>query len=233
MQERDYRKRGIHMHEFNEFDEFYESLRPILAASVAEVLSDLGTVSRDDLVYEMVVTLNLVELYAAGAEDDKKYAPFILMSLKRLHALIELVFNLASINVRQLWIHILDAEQSMVCSKPAGTMAELLQAHQMLNKVYQCGIEEFTNIHAIRFMLKSFQQRLARTHKLTPEREYELHAILYAVWAADGRGEIDLDRETLSGYIAPLAKALGKRMSEAKLSELVAKLKGALSRNVN
>jgi hypothetical protein len=111
--------------------------------------------------------------------------------------------------------------------------AELRQAQQMLNKEYQCGLDDFDNIHALRFMLKSFQRRLALRHEMTDVREYELHAILYAVWTADGQGEIDLDRETLSGYVTPLAEALDMRTSTSELSELVAKLTRALSRNIN
>jgi len=221
------------MSEFDVFEKIYAEMRPILAVTVAEVTADLGTLSRDDLVYEILVTLNLVELYAAGAEDDKWYAPFILISLKRLHALVELVFNLGSINVRQLWIHILNSEEHMVFPKPRVVLAELRQAQQMLNKVYPCGIEEFDNIDALRFMLKTFQQRLSLRRKLTTQREYELHAIMYALWAADGRGEIDLDRETLSGYVAPIAEVLKKCTSVTKLSEDVARLKGVLSRNIN
>jgi hypothetical protein len=95
------------MYEFDQFDEFYQSMRPIVAVTVADVIADLGSVSRDDLVFEMLVTLILVELNAGGTEGGKEYAPFILMSLKRLHALTELVFNLESLSVRQLWLHIL------------------------------------------------------------------------------------------------------------------------------
>jgi hypothetical protein len=231
----------------DELDEFYESLRPAIASSVTEVSRDLRTPTREDVLFEILIASYLVAQYGECEEDDADYRPIIFRVLKRALALVELVFNLSSVNVRLMWIDILNSTRCVANFRglkdferfrsvnARKALLDLRQAKRMFYKVSQFGQEEFDTINGLRTILSTFRRRLALRKRVTAARLFELHAIVFALSAAHDRGEINIEEDPLLAHVQPLVAAIAqsKRFSVKDLSARITKIAGIVSQHIN
>jgi len=157
-----------------------------MADSKREIQEDLGSVTAEDITYEIAIVMNVISGCAEEVDGEflmPDYCRQIRTYLHRIVAMVDVAYGRKHPDVKRLWHHLFLSDCYVLLNNTTEAICHLDQAAQLMEHICPVPNAAFHTAITLCFMVRKFKKRLTLESHFKAARIFELNGIVSALLA--------------------------------------------------